>query len=172
MLASSFTASLDCRAWIGELGLASLDCRGGSSKGSARGRCLGDKLTQHRGLSDRGRSLWSFAIRVGVGRTAGDGSVGSEAGYRGQGRLRLAQPTSVPLRTSRSAGRCVQLSYGALLGLPIMAKNSRRVAGSSRKEPSMRLVTMLTPGLRIPRVVMHWCAASMTTATPRGFSTS
>ena len=36
----------------------------------------------------------------------------------------------------------------------------------------MRLVTMLTPGLRIPRVVMHWCAASMTTPTPRGFSTS
>ena len=29
----------------------------------------------------------------------------------------------------------------------------------------MRLVTMLTPGLRIPRVVMHWCAASMTTPT-------
>lgn len=36
----------------------------------------------------------------------------------------------------------------------------------------MRLVAMRTPGLRIPRVVMHWCAASMTTAAPRGFSTS
>ena len=32
----------------------------------------------------------------------------------------------------------------------------------------MRLVTMSTPGLCTPRVVMHWCAASITTATPRG----
>ena len=30
----------------------------------------------------------------------------------------------------------------------------------------MRLVTMVTPGLWTPRVVMHWCAASITTATP------
>ena len=36
----------------------------------------------------------------------------------------------------------------------------------------MRLVTMVTPGLWTPRVVMHWCAASTTTATPFGFSTS
>ena len=32
----------------------------------------------------------------------------------------------------------------------------------------MRLVTIDTPGLCTPRVVMHWCAASTTTATPRG----
>ena len=30
----------------------------------------------------------------------------------------------------------------------------------------MRLVTMSTPDLCTPRVVMHWCAASITTATP------
>ena len=36
----------------------------------------------------------------------------------------------------------------------------------------MRLVTMATPDLCTPRVVMHWCAASITTATPRGCSTS
>ena len=30
----------------------------------------------------------------------------------------------------------------------------------------------VTPGLCTPRVVMHWCAASITTATPRGCSTS
>jgi len=42
-----------------------------------------------------------------------------------------------------------------LEGLPIKAMNSRRVAGLSRKAPSMRLVTMVTPGLRTPRVVMH-----------------
>src|SRR5690606_33400484 len=57
-------------------------------------------------------------------------------------------------------------------GLPIMARNSRRVRGSSRKAPSMRLVTMFTPVLCTPRVLMHSCAASITTATPRGFRTS
>ncbi len=36
----------------------------------------------------------------------------------------------------------------------------------------MRLVTMVTSDLCTPRVVMHWCAASMTTATPRGCRTS
>ena len=41
-----------------------------------------------------------------------------------------------------------------------------------RNAPTMRLVTIDTPGLCTPRVVMHWCAASTTTATPRGFSTS
>lgn len=39
--------------------------------------------------------------------------------------------------------------------LPIIAKNSRRVDGLSRKAPSIRLVTMTTPGLWTPRVVMH-----------------
>ena len=52
------------------------------------------------------------------------------------------------------------------------AISSRRVSGSSRKAPSMRLVTMLTPGLWTPRVVMHWCPASITTPTPRGYNTS
>ena len=36
----------------------------------------------------------------------------------------------------------------------------------------MRLVTMLTPVLCTPRVVMHWCVASVTTATPCGLSTA
>ncbi len=38
---------------------------------------------------------------------------------------------------------------------PIIARNSRRVEGSVRNAPSIRLVTMLTPGLWTPRVVMH-----------------
>ena len=49
-----------------------------------------------------------------------------------------------------------------------MVRNSRRVAGSSRNAPSIRLVTMAAPDLCTPRVVMHWCDASITTATPRG----
>ena len=36
----------------------------------------------------------------------------------------------------------------------------------------MRLVTIDTLRLCTPRVVMHWCTASTTTPTPRGFSTS
>jgi len=40
-------------------------------------------------------------------------------------------------------------------GLLMIARNSRRVFGSVRKAPSMRLVTMLMPGLCTPRVVMH-----------------
>jgi hypothetical protein len=55
-----------------------------------------------------------------------------------------------------------------LPAFPIIARNSRRVDGSVRKAPSMRLVTMLTPGLWTPRVVMHWCSPSITTATPSG----
>ena len=55
--------------------------------------------------------------------------------------------------------------------MPIAAKNSWRVSALSRKTPIMRLVTMVTPGLWMPRVVMHWCVPSVTTATPCGFST-
>ena len=40
-------------------------------------------------------------------------------------------------------------------GLPIIDKNSRRVEASSRKAPSMRLVTKVDPGLWMPRVVMQ-----------------
>ncbi len=58
------------------------------------------------------------------------------------------------------------------LGGPIMARSSRRVEGSSRKAPSMRLVTMQTPVLWTPRVVMHSWAASMITAVPKGCRTS
>jgi hypothetical protein len=38
--------------------------------------------------------------------------------------------------------------------------------------PSIRDVTIDTPGWCTPRVVMHWCTASNTTATPLGLSTS
>src|SRR5215472_16023332 len=64
------------------------------------------------------------------------------------------------------------LSSLAPPGVPIIVSTSRRLDGSSRKAPSIRLVTIVTPGLCTPRVVMHWWAASMTTATPLGCSTS
>ncbi len=40
-------------------------------------------------------------------------------------------------------------------GRPIMLRNSRRVSPPSRKAPIMRLVTIVTPALCTPRVVMH-----------------
>lgn len=52
-----------------------------------------------------------------------------------------------------------------------MAMNSALVDASDRKQPVMRLVIITTPGFLMPRVVMHWCAASITTATPFGFKT-
>src|ERR1700679_259276 len=56
-------------------------------------------------------------------------------------------------------------------GLPMTLRNSRRVSGFLRNSPCIAEVTMLTPVLCTPRVVMHWCVASMTTATPLGSST-
>ena len=52
-----------------------------------------------------------------------------------------------------------------------MAMNSALVDASDRKHPVIRLVIVTTPGFLMPRVVMHWCAASITTATPFGFKT-
>src|SRR5579863_5947768 len=40
-------------------------------------------------------------------------------------------------------------------GLPMMLRNSRRVTSLVRKSPSMVEVTMVTPVLCTPRVVMH-----------------
>ena len=40
-------------------------------------------------------------------------------------------------------------------GLPISARGSRRVSGFLRNSPGMVEVTVVTPGLWTPRVVMH-----------------
>ena len=45
---------------------------------------------------------------------------------------------------------------------------SARVLSLSRKAPRTAEVTVLAPGLRTPRMVMHRCSASTTTMTPRG----
>jgi hypothetical protein len=47
-------------------------------------------------------------------------------------------------------------------------RNSARVRASSRNVPSIWLVTIDTPRLCTPRVVMHSWLASITTPTPRG----
>src|SRR3546814_9975004 len=64
--------------------------------------------------------------------------------------------------------------WHALVYRPVLSRkrrNSARVRASSRKPPSIFDVTMLTPRLWMPRVVMHSWVASTTTPTPRGLST-
>jgi hypothetical protein len=53
----------------------------------------------------------------------------------------------------------------------VRLRNSPRRSGSSRKQPSMRLVTRSVSVLCTPRVVMQWCEARISTPTPRGLST-
>ena len=48
---------------------------------------------------------------------------------------------------------------------------SARVAGSLRNRPWTADVIVVVPGLRTPRIDMQRCSASMTTSTPRGYST-
>ncbi len=43
-----------------------------------------------------------------------------------------------------------------------------RVTGLSRNMPRTAEVTVVDPGLRMPRMPMHRCSASTTTMTPRG----
>ncbi len=50
--------------------------------------------------------------------------------------------------------------------------NSARVSAFSRKAPSIAEVTALEFCFSTPRISMHMCRASTTTATPRGWSTS
>jgi hypothetical protein len=62
--------------------------------------------------------------------------------------LRLPMPPR-PCCIAATFGRAFgqTLSSLATPGVPIIASTSRRLVGSSRKTPSMRLVTMVTPGL-------------------------
>src|SRR5882724_1185954 len=83
-----------------------------------------------------------------------------------------ADQTADQIERRLAHGKPHKFGICAVAELPTMERNSRRVDGSLRKLPSMWLVTMLMPGLCTPRVVMHWCAASMMTPTPRGCSTS
>ena len=75
------------------------------------------------------------------------------------GIARLAPPKSLERAAvfSRVWAVGCPLGYAPLppAGVPIIDNTSRRVVGSVRNKPSMRLVTMLTPGLWTPRVVMH-----------------
>ena len=59
-----------------------------------------------------------------------------------------------------------------LASLNLMAeRNSSRVSGRVLNVPNKQLVSIVTPGLCTPLVVMHSCVASTITPTPYGFST-
>src|SRR5690606_25000717 len=53
-----------------------------------------------------------------------------------------------------------------------IAMNRTCSSGWSRKAPVNVDVRVVEPCLRMPRMAMHICSASIMTATPRGFSTS
>ncbi len=99
----------------------------------------------------------------GSGRKGPNAAVGerrdSSIGFSRQGSYsrRIHSSSCIfPVLYRRRAVDPAQTLIGPPLpGVPIIARNSRRVVGSSRKAPSMVLVTMLTPGLWTPRVVMH-----------------
>src|SRR5262249_54776818 len=54
----------------------------------------------------------------------------------------------------------------------ISSMNSARVSAFSRNAPSIAEVTAFEFCFSTPRMSMHMCSASITTATPRGWSTS
>ena len=80
---------------------------------------------------------------------------------RSRRRSRKARPARSRAAAERLATACRKrpasqtLSSLAPPGVPIIDSTSRRLSGSSRNAPSMRLVTIVTPGLCTPRVVMH-----------------
>ena len=61
--------------------------------------------------------------------------------------------------------------YAPETGLPMAARNSRRVEGSSLNAPIIWLVTMVAPGVWMPRGDMQAWLASITTPTPLGCNT-
>src|SRR5690606_26872524 len=88
----------------------------------------------------------------------------------GCGRARVQRPAAGCIVTAAAAGAAVHQRRPAP-PVSMKRRNSARVRASSRKLPSMVEVTMLTPRLCTPRVVMHSWLASTTTPTPCGAST-
>ena len=106
---------------------------------------------QHRrdGRPDGGPRARPLRRRLPAAQTldGAKGSRGQHLGGYGRSAHRMA------IGPKRALSRNSQL---ATFGRPIIVRNSLRVRGSERNCPSSWLVTMLTPCLRTPRVVMHW----------------
>src|SRR5690606_22338437 len=81
-----------------------------------------------------------------------------------ENRLHVQKALMDYLVPGRMGGPSPASSFDQVFGRPLppawptIERNSRRVEASSRNAPSIRLVTMETPGLCTPRVLMHWWA--------------
>ena len=125
--------------------------------------------TGARSVARRGRRHAAFGARLSPG--AAGGADARRSRRRGKSRPRASGRGFVLSRADRRnaahglSAVQVPIPIAALRRL-IADKNSCRVSGLSRNTPSMRLVTIETSDLCTPRVVMHSCAPSTTTATP------
>ena len=89
----------------------------------------------------------------------------------GPGASRAAQAgerTAITPRRTPGRARATGDARSNRLGFLINARNSPRVRASSRKTPSIALVTATEFCFSTPRIIMHRCVASITTATPCG----
>ena len=97
---------------------------------------------------------------------------GKHFGYSPPGVSRLQIPRPCRIYFSATGSQFCQTVYSCAAPRKLIAdRNSCRVSNLFRKAPNIWLVTIVTPDLWTPLVVMHWCAASITTATPYGLST-
>ena len=78
------------------------------------------------------------------------------------GSLMTAMGRKLPLRDQGSKAE------RGLLNIPSAPALPCRLRSSSRKQPIIRLVVIITPGVPTPRAVMQAWLASITTATPLG----
>ena len=84
-----------------------------------------------------------------------------------------ARTCSRPLVATAAIAPLLVLTRPALAGMPNITLTdiaSMRVRSSFLKTPRTAEVINVAPGFLTPRIVMHMCAASITTITPFGFS--
>src|SRR3546814_273644 len=200
-LRSPGAGSPGCRAGIrlGRGGRARVRSYGGKrSRAGARGRCQSSFLPLKSSGSPCSRLSLLHVASLARSQSFDTGSPGRFGALAHSGLASTAallsrystppQALAVTTMASRTGRRMrAILSFGvdrdcaaaaaqwhALVYRPVLSRkrrNSARVRASSRKPPSIFDVTMLTPRLWMPRVVMHSWVASTTTPTPRGLST-
>src|SRR4051812_26852419 len=91
---------------------------------------------------------------------------------RGVGGYAGDEPVGVKLRGEREAFLDIGSRGAHQVARDTSERNRVCSAGFSRKLPVNWFVTVVTPGLRTPRIDMHICSASSITATPRGLRIS
>lgn len=110
-----------------------------------------------KGQALAGGNMASGETSRGIG-ISGAGGTRGEPVPRRLPRMDRAVPAPSESATERhqGGGPAMRVQPSMMLREPLMMeRNSRRVASLLRNSPSMREVTMVTPGLWMPRVVMH-----------------